>query len=88
MKYEESMRKIAITLPEDQARAIERIRKRRKIPRSRVIQQAIAYYLSEESQHTAVRRYEEGYRRMPEDPAEAEAYARMAAEVLEPEDWE
>ncbi len=82
------MRKIAITLPEDQARAIERIRRKRKIPRSRVIQQAVAYYLSEEKQHTAVRQYEEGYRRMPEDPAEAAAYVRMAAEVLEPEDWE
>jgi len=81
------MRKIAITLPEDQARAIERIRRKKKIPRSRVIQQAIAHYLSEETQHAAVRRYEEGYRRMPEDPAEAEAYVRTGAEVLEPEDW-
>lgn len=82
------MRKIAITLPEDQARAIERIRRKRKIPRSRVIQQAVAYYLSAENQHTAARQYEEGYRRMPEDPAEAEAYVGMAAEVLETEDWE
>ncbi len=82
------MKKIAITLPDDQALAIEHIRKRRKIPRSRVIQQAIAYYLRERNEYTAARRYEEGYRRMPEDPAEAEAYARMAAEVLEPEDWE
>jgi metal-responsive CopG/Arc/MetJ family transcriptional regulator len=81
------MRKIAISLPEDQARAIERIRKKRKIPRSRVIQQAIAHYLSEETEHAAVRQYEEGYRRMPEDPAEAEAYARLAAEVLELESW-
>ena len=82
------MRKIAITLPEDQARAIERIRKKKRIPRSRVIQEAVAFYLSEETLQAAARLYEEGYRRMPEDPAEAEAYAGMVAEVLEPEDWE
>lgn len=81
------MKKLTITLPEDQAKAIEAIRRKKRIPRSRVIQQAIAYFLSEQNLLAAVREYEEGYRRIPEDPAEAEAYARMAAEVLEPEDW-
>lgn len=82
------MRKIAITLPEDQAKAIEAIRKKKRIPRSRVIQQAVAYYLSEQALLSAVREYEEGYRRKPEDVAEAEAYGQAAAEVLAQEDWE
>lgn len=82
------MRKLAITLPEDQARAIEKIRKKRRIPRSRVIQQAVAYYLSEQGLLSAVREYEEGYRRKPEDAAEVEAFGKAAAEVLVPEDWE
>jgi metal-responsive CopG/Arc/MetJ family transcriptional regulator len=82
------MKKIAITLPDDQAKAVERIRKQKRIPRSRVIQQALAYYLSEQALLSAVREYEEGYRRRPEDAAEAEAYGKAAAEVLAPEDWE
>jgi metal-responsive CopG/Arc/MetJ family transcriptional regulator len=82
------MKKIAITLPEDQAKAIERIRKQKRIPRSRVIQQAVAYYLSEQALLSAVREYEEGYRRHPEDAAEAEAYGKAAAQVLSQEEWE
>lgn len=35
----------------------------------------------------AVREYEEGYRRQPEDVAELESYAAAAAEVLGDEDW-
>jgi hypothetical protein len=33
------------------------------------------------------RQYEEGYRRMPEDPELAEAQAEMSGEILEEEHW-
>jgi metal-responsive CopG/Arc/MetJ family transcriptional regulator len=82
------MRKIAITLPEDQAKAIEAIRRRKRLPRSRVIQHAIARYLAEERLIAAVREYEEGYRRVPEDIAEAEVFGTAASEVLSEEEWE
>ncbi len=80
------MKKIAITLPDDQMRAIERIRRQRKLPRSRVIQQAVQLYLGEAGLAADSRAYEEGYRRKPErEPVES--YARAAAEVLGSEDW-
>ena len=81
------MTKIAITLPADQAKAIERIRRAQRIPRSRVIQQAVDFYLSRRAQHEAIGAYEEGYRRRPEPDGEAESAARAAAEVLGREDW-
>ncbi len=81
------MRKVTITLPDDQAKAIEDIRRKKRLPRSRVIQQAIAYYLQEQGTRGAVREYEEGYRRYPEDAAEAEAFGTATAAVLTPEDW-
>lgn len=82
------MKKIAITLPDYQAEAIERIRIWRGVPRSRVIQRALELYLaSQQAVEEAERAYEAGYRAFPEDPADAEAYARAAAEVLGPEDW-
>jgi hypothetical protein len=81
------MIKIAITLPEGQAKAIERIRRAQRIPRSRVIQQAVDAYLSRLAQQEAIGAYEQGYRRKPEPTGEAEAAARAAAEVLGPEDW-
>lgn len=82
-----SMKKIAITIPEDQAKAIEGIRRRKRLPRSRIIQHAIARYLAEERLIAAVRQYEEGYRRVPEDVAEAEVLGRAASEVLSGEEW-
>ncbi len=82
------MKKIAISLPDYQADAVERIRRFKRIPRSRVIQQAIDRYLAEEEERDAIRRYEEGYRRYPESAEEAEAYSKAAAEVLGHEDWE
>ncbi len=81
------MKKLAITLPEDQAKAVERIRRAQRIPRSRVIQQAVDFYLTRRAQQEAIQAYEEGYRRKPEPGGEAEAAARAAAEVLGPEDW-
>jgi metal-responsive CopG/Arc/MetJ family transcriptional regulator len=82
------MKKIAITLPDYQAEAIERIKHHRGVPRSRVIQQALDLYLaSRQAIEEAEAAYEAGYRAIPEDPTDAEAYARMAAEVLGKEDW-
>ncbi|MBI3997783.1 MAG: ribbon-helix-helix protein, CopG family [Armatimonadetes bacterium] len=77
---------MAITLPEDLAEAVEQIRRRDRIPRSRVIQRAIAHYLADLEHHQAIRAYEEGYRRRPEAAA-ARALARATASVLPEEDW-
>ncbi len=81
------MKKIAISLPDYQADAVERIRRFRRVPRSRVIQEAIDRYIAEEEEREAVRRYEEGYRRHPEGTETGEAYMKMASDVLQPEDW-
>lgn len=83
------MKKIAITISDHQAEAIERIRDRRGVPRSRIIQQALDQYLaSHEAIETADDEYEAGYRAKPERLTEVEAFARTAAEVLTPEEWE
>jgi metal-responsive CopG/Arc/MetJ family transcriptional regulator len=81
------MKKIAITLPVDQAEAIEEIRRRRRIPRSRVIQEAIAHFLEAQGPSSRVHKYEAGYRRVPEDAADARALAAAGAAVLPTEDW-
>jgi hypothetical protein len=81
------MRKITVTLPEEQMRAVERIRRQQRIPRSRVIQHAVGWYLAQTGMADDVRAYEEGYRRRPERSDAVDAYARAAAEVLTSEDW-
>ncbi|HKX18581.1 MAG TPA: ribbon-helix-helix protein, CopG family [bacterium] len=81
------MRRFAISLPDHQAKAVERIRKFRNVPRSRIIQEAIERYIAQQEEQDAVQRYVEGYRRVPEDPAEGDAYMKLFAEILTPEDW-
>lgn len=82
------MKKVAITLTDQQAEAIERIQRRLGVPRSHVIQHALAYYLaSRQALDEADEAYELGYRAEPERINEIEAYARTAAEVLPPEEW-
>jgi len=80
------MKRVTISLPEDQAAAIEEIRRRRRLSRSRVVQEAIALALAERGKARAVRQYEEGYRRHPES-AEASAFARATAETMRRERW-
>ena len=81
------MKKIAISLPDYQAAAIERIRRKSRTPRSRVVQRAIDRYLAQEGLFDEIRRYEAGYRRTPER-AEMAAYSRVAVSVLTSEKWE
>ncbi len=82
------MKKVAISLPDAQADAIERIRRKQRIPRSRVIQRAIAVYLAEQAGYGAVRAYEGGYRRKPERMKEVEALGKATAASLDLENWE
>ncbi len=80
------MRRVTITIPDEQAAAVEQIRRRKGISRSRVIQEALALTLAEDDKARAVRRYVEGYRKRPET-SDATAFAQAAATVLAKERW-
>ncbi len=80
------MRRVTISIPEAQAAAIEEIRRRKGISRSRVVQDAIALTLAGQEKARAVRRYEEGYRKRPET-TEAVAYAKATAAMMSKERW-
>jgi metal-responsive CopG/Arc/MetJ family transcriptional regulator len=82
------MKKIAITLTAEQLEAIERIRRRRGVPRSRVIQEAVGRFLEAQGLLSSARDYEAGYRRFPEGQEEARAFAAATAAALASEDWE
>ena len=75
------MKKIAITLTEEQAAGVEKLRRRRRVPRSRVIQEAVSRYLESEGASSLVQAYETGYRRLPVGVREARARFREGARV-------
>ena len=80
------MRRVTISIPEAQAAAIEEIRRRKGISRSRVVQEAIAFTLAQQEKDRAVRRYAEGYRKRPET-TEALAYTKATAATMSKERW-
>ena len=81
------MRKIAVTIPDEQMRTLEQLRRRQRLPRSRVVQHALRFYFAHAGLTEDARAYEEAYKRKPERAADARAYLRAAVEILEHEDW-
>ena len=79
--------KIAISLPNELYRAIERARKRCGKTRSALAQDALRHWLKHQQEAGWIREYVEGYRRMPESPSEIEAANAMAVRSLSTEEW-
>ena len=82
--------KIAISLPKEDFKLLETIRKKMGITRSALIDKAIHYWLNKRKEEQMIRRYEEGYRRYPETSAEIKelvAMEKAQAETMEEEDW-
>jgi metal-responsive CopG/Arc/MetJ family transcriptional regulator len=71
--------KVAISMQDGVFRRLERVRRARKLSRSAAIEGAVDRWLGEQEQSAAAKEYEEGYRRTPEDPQEADVW--VAAEA-------
>ena len=78
--------KIAVSLPTDLLRAVERTRRTRKTTRSAVVQEALRHWLDQQQTQKLVEQYQEGYRRVPEG-ADDPAAERWSGEALASEDW-
>lgn len=79
--------KIAISMPADLARAVERIRKRSGKSRSAIVQDALRHWLTEQDRTELVREYEAGYRRSPETRREIKAAEAAAVRLLSMDEW-
>ncbi len=78
--------KIALSLPDDLFREIERARKKSGTPRSALVEDAARLWLRYEGEAALVREWEEGYRRMPESPAEVKSAVATARFAFDAED--
>jgi metal-responsive CopG/Arc/MetJ family transcriptional regulator len=74
--------KVAVSIPDDLYRAVERARKKNDKTRSAVMQDALRTWLDQEAQATLVRQYEAGYRKKPEGRREVKAAAAAAVRLL------
>ena len=79
--------KVAITIPQEEYRQVEAIRKRTRSSRSRVILRALESWLAARRELELDRRYREAYRRRPETKAQIEAQRALVSRILATEDW-
>ena len=79
--------KIAISLPVEDLKRIEKVRKELKIQRSAIIDMAIRFWLDHIEKQKLIKQYEEGYRRHPESVREIETLEKLSAEAFSEEGW-
>ena len=81
-------KKVAISLPGELMRKIEKLRKSTGESRSAFISRAIRQALKDREQEILIARYVEGYRKFPETKEEIELAEAAAARLLAEEPWE
>jgi hypothetical protein len=79
--------KVAITIPENEFRQVEAIRKQLKTTRSAVILRALEHWLAAQRAIALDRRYQAAYRRKPETLPEIDLQRVLAMPVLMAEEW-
>jgi len=76
-------KRIAVSLPDDLFRGMERVRKQRRVPRSRLVQEAVGDYVQRLDEEGLEQAYFEGYRRIPDGTDEEfKAAERAGIETL------
>jgi len=78
---------IQVPIDEPLLEALDEASQEQGTSRSALIRAACRDFLRHLRERKLDDLYEEGYRRIPHDPAVGEAQLRMAAEVLPQEDW-
>ncbi len=78
--------KVAVSLPADTLRSVERVRRKVGLTRSAVFQEAVEFWLRRHLIEGDDRTYVEGYLRRPERSDEVEAIAGAATAAWEPWD--
>jgi metal-responsive CopG/Arc/MetJ family transcriptional regulator len=79
--------KFAVSLPDDEYKEMEVLRKKRGLTRSAFVRKAIMFLKKRRETEKLIKQYLDGYRRTPEDVAEISALEKASYEVLTREDW-
>ena len=79
--------KIAISLPNDDFKKIEEIRKKLGMQRSTVIDMAVRFWLKDIEEKKMIEQYEQGYKKKPEVIDELKAMEQASAQAFQEEGW-
>jgi hypothetical protein len=79
--------KFAVSISGSEFKELENLRKKEGLSRSGFIRETIRLWREEEEKKRLVKAYEDGYRRVPENPAVAEAWEKVSLGSLSSEEW-
>lgn len=79
--------KVAVSLPEDTFKEVERLRHELGLARSAAVVEALRLWLRQKEQQELEERYVKGYQRKPEKPSEVESLFRAGLSSFMPERW-
>ena len=79
--------KLAISLPKETYRQLERARKTRKVSRSSIYAEALNFWIKQQKKNRISEIYTEGYRRVPEKTEHYIAFEQVGAESFSGENW-
>jgi metal-responsive CopG/Arc/MetJ family transcriptional regulator len=86
MSDSDAAAKIAVSVPADLLREVERARRKSGRSRSAIVQEALRQWLHQHAARDLVRDYEAGYRRAPEQPSEITEATAIASTLLQDDD--
>jgi metal-responsive CopG/Arc/MetJ family transcriptional regulator len=78
---------IQVPVDEELLIALDHLSKKQRKARSELIRQACRRYLGQVESEELDRLYQQGYKRLPEEPEQGEAQIALAGEILPKESW-
>ncbi|MFH0914204.1 MAG: ribbon-helix-helix protein, CopG family [Chloroflexota bacterium] len=78
---------IQVPVDENLLKELDSLSKKQRKARSELIRQACQRYLEQAEEEELDRLYQEGYKRIPEEPDIGEAQVKMAGKILSKESW-
>ncbi len=79
--------KFAISIPEEDFKKLEALRREQRLTRSKAVLQAIKLWGEFKDSEKLIRKYEEGYKKIPETVEESIAWEKASLTALAKEGW-
>jgi len=79
--------KFAVSISDSEFKELEFFRRKRHLSRSQFIRETIKLWKEETEKKRLVRAYEEGYRRVPENPGIVKGWEKASLSALSSEEW-
>jgi metal-responsive CopG/Arc/MetJ family transcriptional regulator len=79
--------KFAVSIPDKEYKELENFRKKRGMSRSKFIREVIHLWRETKDRERMIEMYEEGYKKLPENPVNIEAWEKASHNVFSQSDW-